>query len=66
MAYGKKGKRGDQKLARNWGELNGRITRIVPTDEDLSVAYLQSGFKITPEQKISPAKIGRASCRERV
>ena len=53
MAYGKKGRRGDQEMSRVWGPINGKPARKVPTDEDSSVAYLQGGFKITPEQKIS-------------
>ena len=53
MAYGKKGRRGDQEMSRVWGNINGQPTRKVPTDEDTTVAYLQGGFKITPEQKIS-------------
>lgn len=53
MAYGKKGRRGDQEMSRVWGHINGQPARKVPTDEDTTVAYLQGGFKITPEQKIS-------------
>ena len=55
MAYGKKGRRGDQTMSRVYTTTNGQDVKKVPTDEDLSTAYLQGSFKITPEQKIKLA-----------
>ena len=52
LAYGKKGKRGDQTMSRDFSS-GGKWTKKVPTDEDLTVGYLQGGLRLTPDQKLS-------------
>ena len=52
LAYGKKGKRGDQTMSRDFVS-GGKWTKKVPTDEDLTVGYLQGGLRLTPDQKLS-------------
>lgn len=54
LAYGKKGKRGDQTMSRAFrASAQGEPVDKVDTDEDLQVGFLQGVFRPAPDQRLS-------------